>query len=530
MFRRFLILTIVFSFLFQSLSTPFVYAEEVRMDYTDPNHLHAPKVVSGVTYEYDENGNLVNDGERTIEWSQDNLPIKITKGNTEVRFFYDASGTRIAKETKDLTTGNITNKTIYVNQYLTIKQGNNVTSNNLTIYQKYYFANGRIAQRTGSNLVFLHQDHLGSTVLATNNQSQSTSDSLSYFPYGSSVNNLTIQQFSNYLYTGQELDDETDFYNYNARLYNPKTGVFISADTVGGGNRYAYANNNPMMFVDPSGHDAWYQDPRMSQGGLSLAELYAFGGAQWSNYGALMTSFPREWYEANLPYWNGEMGTIPGTNQAYTPGLAEQLVLGELRPELQNQITNQVVGSAFVDSYQSAAALGGLAMAGGLGDALSNLLRRDRDHAIVRAPQGVSPEEMADVMVNEYGFTRINLQEMIDEDFYHIPKSVERAVVVFDPSAEGLPPGVERWEVEDVNIGIQGAIRGWAIEKGGRGQVLVITSGELDPAVFEDSRMWWFNGPFEPGFWEINTAQGTLQRYRLDYQGGWEPDMEARFR
>jgi hypothetical protein len=86
-----------------------------------------------------------------------------------------------------------------------------------------------------------------------------------------------------------------------------------------------------------------------------------------------MTSFPREWYEANLPYWNGEMGTIPGTNQAYTPGLAEQLVLGELRPELQNQITNQVVGSVAIDTYQSAAVLGGLAMTGGLGEALKML-------------------------------------------------------------------------------------------------------------------------------------------------------------
>ena len=59
---------------------------------------------------------------------------------------------------------------------------------------------------------------------------------------------------TNYLYTGQELDPESDLYNYNARLYNPKTGVFISADTVEGGNRYSYANNNPMMFTDPTGH------------------------------------------------------------------------------------------------------------------------------------------------------------------------------------------------------------------------------------------------------------------------------------
>jgi RHS repeat-associated protein len=229
----------------------------------------------------------------------------------------------------------------------------------------------RIALQAGQQPVtnFIHHDYLGSTVLTTDTNSQPTSNSLSYFPYGNSLNNETIEQLNNlsYLFTNQELDPEVDLYNYNARLYNPKTGVFISVDTVGGGNRYAYANNNPMMFVDPSGHDAWYQDPRMSQGGLNLVDLYTLGGAQWSSYGAMMTSFPYEWYEANLPYWNGEFGTVPGTDQPYTPtSIAEQFVLGKLRPELQDQITNQVVQSVGIDAYQSAAALGGLAMVGGL--------------------------------------------------------------------------------------------------------------------------------------------------------------------
>jgi RHS repeat-associated protein len=249
MLRKFLIFILVFSLVLQPLLVSTVYAEEVNIKYTDSNHLHAPKEVNSVIYEYDANGNLTSDGERTIKWNQDNLPVKIKKGNLEVRFYYDANGQRVAKEVKDASSSATISKTIYVNQYyqLSIVNGQSTAT-------KHYFANGRIAQRTGSNLVFLHQDHLGSTVLATNNQSQSTSDSLSYFPYGSSVNNLTIQQFSNYLFTGQELDPESDLYNYLARLYNPTTGAFISADPIGSGNRYAYAANNPMIFTDPTGH------------------------------------------------------------------------------------------------------------------------------------------------------------------------------------------------------------------------------------------------------------------------------------
>ncbi len=59
-------------------------------------------------------------------------------------------------------------------------------------------------------------------------------------------------------------DAATGLYNYNARLYNPSLGRFISADTIVPDpsnpqalNRYSYVINNPIMYTDPSGHDFW---------------------------------------------------------------------------------------------------------------------------------------------------------------------------------------------------------------------------------------------------------------------------------
>jgi len=252
---------LILSFLLQPLiSFSPIFAEEIKMDYTDPNHLHAPKVVNGVSYEYDANGNLISDGERTIEWNEDNLPVKITKGDTEIKFYYDANGTRIAKEVKDATTSAILSKTIYINQYYQLSVIGNQSS-----VTKYYFAQGRRIATTQQQFTshqqpvtnFYHHDHLGSTILATDLNSQPLSNSLAYFPYGSSVNSqlsVVSNQLSlvnKYLYTGQELDAESDLYNYNARLYNPKTGVFISADSAGSGNRQFHCAGCSSWGVSP---------------------------------------------------------------------------------------------------------------------------------------------------------------------------------------------------------------------------------------------------------------------------------------
>ncbi len=53
---------------------------------------------------------------------------------------------------------------------------------------------------------------------------------------------------------------------YNARMYDPALGRFTSADTiipggVQGYDRYAYVNNSPVNFTDPSGHKCVSEGP-----------------------------------------------------------------------------------------------------------------------------------------------------------------------------------------------------------------------------------------------------------------------------
>ena len=60
-----------------------------------------------------------------------------------------------------------------------------------------------------------------------------------------------------YKFNGKELDEETGFYYYGARYYNPKFSIWLSVDPLAekfpNVNPYVYCNDNPVNLVDPDG-------------------------------------------------------------------------------------------------------------------------------------------------------------------------------------------------------------------------------------------------------------------------------------
>jgi RHS repeat-associated protein len=70
----------------------------------------------------------------------------------------------------------------------------------------------------------------------------------------------------NLRYAGEYLDNETGLYYLRARYYDPSIGRFISEDSYWGDdtnplslNLYTYCFNDPIRFIDPTGHSA-YED------------------------------------------------------------------------------------------------------------------------------------------------------------------------------------------------------------------------------------------------------------------------------
>ena len=84
-----------------------------------------------------------------------------------------------------------------------------------------------------------------------------------YTDFGETTINGDNKAENEVCYTGGIYDHSTGLYYLNARYYNPEDGRFVTEDTYRGetakpetGHLYAYCANNPVNYVDPSGHKA----------------------------------------------------------------------------------------------------------------------------------------------------------------------------------------------------------------------------------------------------------------------------------
>ncbi len=121
---------------------------------------------------------------------------------------------------------------------------------------------------------YTYTDHLGSIIAVTNSQGNKVveqnfdawgrrRDPTSWQPIA--TNSTSGKDWLYRGYTGHEHIDEFSLINMNARLYDPVIGRMLSPDNVLANpystqdyNKYSYASNNPMCYVDPDGNIAWF--------------------------------------------------------------------------------------------------------------------------------------------------------------------------------------------------------------------------------------------------------------------------------
>ena len=97
-----------------------------------------------------------------------------------------------------------------------------------------------LADNGGNQVATYEYDAWGNTTTASGSQTLG--------------NGELLREANPFRYSGYQYDSETGFYYLKSRYYNSELGRFITRDTVPSSNLYAYCENNPVMFIDPSGH------------------------------------------------------------------------------------------------------------------------------------------------------------------------------------------------------------------------------------------------------------------------------------
>jgi RHS repeat-associated protein len=226
----------------KSSNVPLVHPSKVvrlKYDYEGTGPFHAPKRIEsrGRTHDlqYDANGNLV-DGpaladpqsitRRAIRYTPDNMPSRIDQPGArcaegqnggacpdKVEFLYDAANKRAIKTS---TAG----KTYYVGRHFEVYNG---------IPTRHIFAGDlRLAKVTPNGILHFHKDHLINTVAVTDDSGKRI-ESTDYIPFGQG-RNRSGDWSTTFRYTDQEFDCETGLHNYKARLYDPMLAIFKSPD------------------------------------------------------------------------------------------------------------------------------------------------------------------------------------------------------------------------------------------------------------------------------------------------------------
>jgi RHS repeat-associated protein len=210
-------------------------------------------------YSYDPDGNLTTDPDPTHGFTATYDAAEriqtVTKNKVAASYTYNAADNRVRKDVGSSST-----------EYFYFGGGVIAERDQAGNWKDYVFFDGeRVARidQPGNIAHYYLSDALNSTsvVVGAAGALENESD---YYPFGSELQIVTNDPGNHHKFTGKELDAESGLYNFGARYYGPVIGRFITPDPLLASghplnpqtwNRYTYALNNPVRYVDPDGLD-----------------------------------------------------------------------------------------------------------------------------------------------------------------------------------------------------------------------------------------------------------------------------------
>jgi len=212
---------------------------------------HAIRTANGQKYAYDLCGNMLVRRKQSLVYNPENRLVASAVSNRVTTFGYADDGTRLWKQPPG-TNG----LQVWIGGIYEEKNGKtlfHISAGDRLVYTAF--------SPDGSAGEYYHPDHLHSAqVMSTN--SGALTQHYEYTAYGNTRYTFSTNAFPlSRRYTSQVLDEDTGLYYYGSRYYDPVLGRFVQPDTViphifdpQSYDRYAYARDNPLHYVDPTGH------------------------------------------------------------------------------------------------------------------------------------------------------------------------------------------------------------------------------------------------------------------------------------
>jgi len=237
------------------------------------NRLTKETASSTIKYDYDENNRLVRANDTQFFYDErGNLVKKISPGKTahyvydlhdnliaysdrknEVKYTYDGEGRRISKTVNG-------KKTSYINDVRSpITQVLAEVTEEKKIKNFYTYGLSRLNQMNSNGSYYYLHDYPDRNVVALVDNEERLCNHYEYEAFGL-LKNSTSKLRNDFTYASEAYEEETGLIYLRNRYYDPEIGRFVSADPSLGKltdpqsfNPYAYANNNPINFIDPLG-------------------------------------------------------------------------------------------------------------------------------------------------------------------------------------------------------------------------------------------------------------------------------------
>ena len=222
------------------------------------------------TFTYDDNGNVLSDGDRSYTYDSFDKPTYISKLGVNSTMKYGVNRELYYKEDNYTENGAAVNyKRTYLGSYEKVVRTGG--AGNRTEH-KYYVGNVVVTKSaSNSNNYYTYTDHQGSVIATAGNSGHTVSKAI-YDPFGKrsaiyetgALANAQYAEPTEKGYTGHTEMAELGIIHMGGRIYDASFGRFLQADPIVQAphdsqsyNRFAYVRNNPITLTDPSGYSWW---------------------------------------------------------------------------------------------------------------------------------------------------------------------------------------------------------------------------------------------------------------------------------